>query len=116
MTLDEQKLKINSLHRYNFNYSDPRHVYAVGGGVIDTRYPTPHAIITEEMLQHEAFEVPLDTLQDMWLHKFGNTWVDVEALADDMFFKIAAERLRTTGRLESHYLTDRARFVCRKPE
>lgn len=115
MTLEDTFRAIKNW-RYTPGFSDPRHVYAVGGGVIDTRYPTPHAIITEEMLQHEAFEVPLDTLQDMWLHKFGNTWVDVEALADDMFFKIAAERLRTTGRLESHYLTDRARFVCRKPE
>ena len=116
MALTKHTLKMNSLHRYSFNYSDPRHVYPVGGGVVDTRYPTPHAIITEEMLHHEAFEVPLDTLQDMWLHTFGNTWVDLEAIADDTFFKIAAERLRTTGRLESHYLTDRARFVCRKPE
>jgi hypothetical protein len=101
---------------HDFKWSDPRRVYEVGGGIMDTRYPTPLAVVTEEMLQHEAFEIPLDTLQDMWLHKFGNTWVDMEALEDDMFFRIAAERLRSTGRLESHYLTDRARFVCRKPE
>lgn len=115
MTLEDTIRAIKNW-RYTPGFSDPRHVYPVGGGVVDTRYPTPHAIITEEMLQHEAFEVPLDTLQDMWLHKFGNAWVTIEELEDDVFFKIAAERLRSTGRLESHYLTDRARFVCRKPE
>lgn len=83
---------------------------------MDTRYPTPYALVTTEMLEHEAFDIPLDTLQDMWLSRFGNDWIDLETISEDTFFRIAAERLRTTGRLESHYLTDRARFVCRKPE
>ena len=104
------------MQRIKFDYTDPRRMYPVGGGTVDTRYPTPFAVITEEMLQHEAFDVPLETLQDLLIQKFGHTWVDTESLAEDMFFKIAAERLRSTGRLESHYLTDRARFVCRKPE
>lgn len=96
--------------------SYPRKLYPVGGGTVDTRYPTPFAVITENMLSHEAFQIPLETLQDLWVQKFGHTWVDIDSLEENMFFKIAAERLRSTGRLESHYLTDRARFVCRKPE
>lgn len=110
MTLDQALNRIGNWHTTHNT------MYPVGGGVIDTRYPTPKAIITSEMLDHDAFKIPLSTLMDMWLARFGNDWVDTATLQDDQFFAIAAERLRSTGQLESHYLTDRARFVCRKAE
>ena len=113
MTLDQALSNIRNWHTATTT-TNP--MYPVGGGVIDTRYPTPRSFVTTEMLDHDAFKIPLSTLMDMWLARFGNDWVDMTTLADDQFFAIAAERLRSTGKLESHYLTDRARFVCRKAE
>jgi hypothetical protein len=37
-------------------------------------------------------------------------------LAEDVFFLEVAQRLRAEGELEAHYLTDRARLMCRKPK
>lgn len=76
----------------------------------------PAQVLTHAELQHDAFKIPINTLLDMWLTRFGNDWVDVEELNNDRFFDIAYQRLRSMGKLESHYLTDRARYVCRKPE
>ena len=43
-------------------------------------------------------------------------WIDLEDIEKDEFFAIAYKRLKQMGELEQHYLTDRARYVCRKPE
>jgi hypothetical protein len=37
-------------------------------------------------------------------------------LVEDVFFLGVAQRLRAEGELEAHYLTDRARLMCRKPK
>jgi hypothetical protein len=66
-------------------------------------------------IEEGAFAVPVDTLVDLWLLKFGNAWVDVLSLTGDNFFWDAHSRLIQLGHLEKHYLTDRAMYVCRKP-
>lgn len=66
-------------------------------------------------LQSEAFSTPIDTLIDLWLTRYGNEWVDLERIENDEFYGLAYKRLKSLGQLETHYLTDRARFVCRKP-
>jgi hypothetical protein len=55
-------------------------------------------------------------LIDIWECRFGNDWIDLDELADDPFFIGIAVRLRAEGELEAHYLTDRARLMCRKPK
>ena len=67
-------------------------------------------------LEHPAYEAPVSVLIDMWLVRFGNDWVDIESVDNDDFFRLAFKRLKAMGELEVHYLTDRARYVCRKPK
>lgn len=69
-----------------------------------------------EIKEHEAFKTPVATLLNLWLTRYGNEWVDLEDIESDEFFAIAYKRLKQMGELEQHYLTDRARYVCRKPE
>ena len=69
-----------------------------------------------EIKEHAAFNAPINTLLDLWLTRFGNEWIDLEDIEKDEFFSIAYKRLKQMGELEQHYLTDRARYVCRKPE
>lgn len=71
--------------------------------------------LRSEQLEHEAFDVPIAELIDLWLVRFGNDWVDIVMLQDDQFWGLAYSRLKTLGEVEVHYLTDRARYVCRKP-
>jgi hypothetical protein len=67
-------------------------------------------------LDHDAYETPVATLIDLWVARFGNEWIDLETVDDDKFFSLAYQRLKNLGQLEIHYLTDRARYVCRKPK
>jgi hypothetical protein len=67
-------------------------------------------------IEHDAFETPIATLIDLWVARFGNEWVDLETVDDDAFFSMAYRRLKQMSQLETHYLTDRARYVCRKPK
>jgi hypothetical protein len=69
-----------------------------------------------EIKEHEAFNAPVATLLNLWLTRYGNEWIDLEDIEKDEFFAIAYKRLKQMGELEQHYLTDRARYVCRKPE
>lgn len=72
--------------------------------------------ITTAMLESEAFNIPVSRLIDVWVTRFGNKWVDLETLEGDEFFNSAFKRLKQLGEVEVHYLTDRARYVCRMPE
>jgi hypothetical protein len=80
------------------------------GGVI-----TDVDSVTTADLDSAAFNTPIETLANLWVTRYGDEWVDVDRLLEDSFFGAAYKRLKSVGRLETHYLTDRARFVCRKP-
>jgi hypothetical protein len=67
-------------------------------------------------LGNDVFRLSVDELLNLWLARFGNEWIDVMVLEDDQFYKLAYQRLKQLGEVEVHFLTDRARFVCRKPE
>lgn len=82
------------------------------GAIICDAYPPA----TSMDLEHEAYETPVSTLIDLWVARYGNEWVDLETVDDDTFFSLAYQRLKNLGQLEIHYLTDRARYVCRKPK
>ena len=72
--------------------------------------------VTSAMLESEAFNVPVDRLVNLWIARFGNDWVEMELVEKDEFFRNALVRLKQLGEVEIHYLTDRARYVCRMPE
>ena len=71
--------------------------------------------ITSKELESAVFEVAVERLLDLWQTRYGDEWVDIEALEDESFYALVYKRLKSLGRIETHYLTDRARFVCRKP-
>ena len=79
------------------------------------RWPEAHTNMIE-INEHSAFKAPISVLIDLWVTRFGNEWVDLETIEGDEFFSIAYKRLRQMAQIEMHYLTDRARYVCRKPE
>jgi hypothetical protein len=66
--------------------------------------------------QESLTTLPSDLLINLWECRFGNDWVDIFDLVEDAFFIKVAQRLRAEGELEAHYLTDRARLMCRKPK
>ena len=72
--------------------------------------------VTTAMLESEAFKVPVNRLIDVWVARFGNKWIDLVEIEDDEFFSNAFKRLKQLGEVEVHFLTDRARYVCRMPE
>lgn len=72
--------------------------------------------ITSEDLKLEVYNAKIEDLVNLWVARFGNEWVDLVDIERDNFFMHAYQRLRQLGQLEQHYLTDRSRFVCRKPE
>ena len=80
-------------------------------------YPsqTVEPLIQLRDLEMEVFDIPVNTLTNLWLAKYGNEWVALADLHDDEFFHYAYARLRAVGQLETHFLTDRAKYVCRKP-
>lgn len=82
------------------------------GTVVGDAFPPA----TSMELDHPAYEAPVSVLIDMWLVRFGNDWIDIETIDNDDFFRLAFGRLKGMGELEVHYLTDRARYVCRKPK
>ena len=87
------------------------------GGPFGRTNPMPinDACSDTKELNSEAFNVPVERLIDLWTAKFGNEWVDMTDIAIDAFFSGAYKRLKQLGELETHYLTDRSRYVCRKP-
>jgi hypothetical protein len=72
--------------------------------------------ITSMELESEAFKVPVDNLVNIWVLRFGHDWVELERIEEDAFFSLAFKRLKQLGEVEVHFLTDRARYVCRMPE
>lgn len=72
--------------------------------------------ITSAMLESEAFKIPVNRLVDLWITRFGHDWVELERIEEEEFFSLAFNRLKQLGEVEVHFLTDRARYVCRMPE
>jgi hypothetical protein len=71
--------------------------------------------VTEKELSEPVFDTPVATLLDLWVNKYGNAWIDTTEIERDPFYSIAYMRLKALGELEVHYLTDRSKYVCRKP-
>lgn len=75
-----------------------------------------HTPATSKDLEHEAYNVAVGSLIDLWVTRYGNEWTDLSEIESEDFFRLAYRRLKQMGELETHYLTDRARYVCRRPE
>jgi hypothetical protein len=84
-------------------------------------FRAPDGVITRAMevsmedLESLPFSTPIETLINLWVARYGNEWVDVNDVLDEEFYGLTYKRLKAMGKLETHYLTNRARFVCRKP-
>lgn len=90
-------------------------IVGTGGpfGATGSIAPTPS--VRSVLLDSEVFGMPVAALCDLWLVKHGNDWVDADTLMDDSFWALAYARLKSLGELEVHFLSDRSRYVCRKP-
>lgn len=75
-----------------------------------------HTPATSKELEHEAYQSSVENLINLWVTRYGNEWIDLVDVEGDNFFRLAYRRLKQMGELETHYLTDRARYVCRRPE
>jgi hypothetical protein len=71
--------------------------------------------VSMEDLESLPFSTPIETLLNLWVARYGNEWVDVKDVLAEEFYGLTYKRLKAMGKLETHYLTNRARFVCRKP-
>lgn len=72
--------------------------------------------LQEHELAGSLFEMKIDDVINLWLAKYGNEWVDVFEVKHDSYYKYVYARLKAVSELEQHYLTDRSKFVCRKPD
>jgi hypothetical protein len=66
-------------------------------------------------LESLPFNTPIETLLNLWVARYGNEWVDVTDVLAEEFYGLTYKRLKSLGKLETHYLTNKSRFVCRKP-
>ena len=98
----------NPHQKYAYDWNDPREMFK-------SQPPAVHDVTTSD-LGKDVFRIPIDRLLALWTARFGNGWVNMEVIAADEFFMLAYHRLKSLGELENHYLTDRARYVCRVPE
>lgn len=87
----------------------------IEGRALHTKLVVESSVLSME-LESEAFNVPVERLINLWVTRFGNKWIDLETLEGDEFFSNAFKRLKQLGEVEVHFLTDRARYVCRMPE
>jgi hypothetical protein len=71
--------------------------------------------VNMEDLESLPFSTPIETLLNLWVARYGNEWVDVKDVLAEEFYGLTYKRLKSMGKLETHYLTNKARFVCRKP-
>lgn len=112
-------------NRYQMGYTDPRAMLGASNtassAVFKNSFNAPGGFVsdmnsvTTADLDSIAFNTPIETLVNIWVTRYGEEWVDVDRLMGDPFFGAAYKRLKSLGQLETHYLTDRSRFVCRKP-
>ena len=72
--------------------------------------------LQEHELTTAPFNLKIEDLVNLWLVRYGNEWVDVMCVTSDPYYKYVYARLKALGELEQHYLTDRSKFVCRKPD
>lgn len=87
----------------------------IEGRALHTKLIVESSVLSME-LESEAFNVPVERLINLWVTRFGNKWIDLETIESDEFFSNAFKRLKQLGEVEVHFLTDRARYVCRMPE
>jgi hypothetical protein len=96
--------------------------FSNNGSVNNTAtFRAPGGVISDEVevnmedLESLPFSTPIETLLNLWVARYGNEWVDVKDVLAEEFYGLTYKRLKSMGKLETHYLTNKARFVCRKP-
>jgi hypothetical protein len=94
--LANDALKYKIKERYNTGWTDPKSVF----NAITPRSVGFSMEMTEEDLNHEAYNTPIATLQNLWLARFGAGWIDTDKLREELFFVIAVQRLLSAGRMD----------------
>lgn len=69
--------------------------------------------LREEDLKHEAMQVPLSVLADMWTMRWDTQWVNEQEFMDDDFWRLALLRLLGASKLEKHNLVNQYHAVYR---
>lgn len=70
-----------------------------------TTFKVRNARTMHTVQTHPAFTASMQDLQNMWRARFGSDWVRSDVAEQEEFFDLAARRLLSAGRLESHHLT-----------
>lgn len=68
---------------------------------------------SEDELKEGVMAASISELKDMWLVRFGDTWVSEDTLQDDRFWVLASARLKATRNLEAHSLFNQFKVVYR---
>ena len=69
--------------------------------------------LTEQDIQGEAMNAPLSSLADMWLVRWGGSWVGESNFQEDDFWRVSLIRLLGVNKVEKHHLADRIGAVYR---
>ena len=70
--------------------------------------------VTNKDLDHEAFNVSISTLIDMWIIRWQDTWITEDQLLDaDDFWRLTLVRLLGANKLEKHNLINQYHSVYR---
>lgn len=69
--------------------------------------------LTEQDIQGEAMKAPLSSLADMWIVRWGGSWVGEDNFQEDDFWRVALIRLLGANKVEKHHLADRLGGVYR---
>ena len=111
------------MSKLGYTWTDPRGVYGSVTNVTSTTVSNDinplrisQSYVSMSDLDSEVFKASIEDLINLWVTRFGNEWIDLVDIEKEPFFTLAYQRLRQMGELEQHYLTDRSRYVCRRPE
>lgn len=67
----------------------------------------------EDELKEGVMAATISELIDMWVVRFGDTWVSEATLQDDRFWVLASARLKATRNLETHSIFNQFKVVYR---
>ena len=94
--------------RYALGWSDPREVFG------NSSMSPPLKPVTD--INHPAMQPSLDVIENLWLVKYGDGWIQKETVLDD-FYQVAAQRLANAHRMERHmdqnFITEYFRLICK---
>jgi len=81
---------------YSYGWSNWKSIFGAPVNPRDMPQPT-----VSEFFKHEVFGTPLDTLENLWIARYGYASITAdELIEEDRFFDLACYRLDKAGRLD----------------